>query len=103
MLVPVASGSYLLRERQKPGQGNADPGGAVVEFVEKFVERLLQQIGVEQKLRLGRLRNKMRVLADGGLVGGEELGGDGVLPQDGPGLEGAGVGRGVGGTALHGG
>ncbi len=47
----------LVREREDAGEGDANPHGTVVEFVEEFVERFLQQMGDEAELSLLRLRD----------------------------------------------
>ena len=33
-----------------PARGDSDPGGAVVELVEEFVEGFLEEVGVEEGL-----------------------------------------------------
>ena len=38
----------LLEESEDSGEGNSDPGGTVVEFVEKLIERLFQEISLEE-------------------------------------------------------
>ena len=63
------------RQGEDAGQGDANPGGAVVEFVEQLVEGFLEQIGDETDLSLLRARNERRIRGvDGELVGAEELG-----------------------------
>jgi hypothetical protein len=65
----------LVREGEDAGEGDANPGGAVVEFVEELVERFLEQIGGEAELSLLRARYEGRICGvDGELVGAEELG-----------------------------
>src|SRR5258708_846137 len=76
----------LVAKREDAGERDANPRGAVVEFVEQLVERLLQKIGVQTQLSLLPLRDEGWVgRVDGELVGAEELGGDGVLPEGEPG------------------
>src|SRR5882724_6735676 len=78
----------LVREREDARKGDANPLWTVVEFVEQLVERFLQQIGDEAELSLPRLWDEGWVgRVDGELVGAEELGRDGVLPEGDPGLE----------------
>ena len=88
---------WLMGECEDPGEGDADPGGAVVEFVEKLVEGFFEQVGVEQQVCLLGLGGESWIRGHGGAPGVEELGGDGVLPEDGPGFEGfCGVGVALG-------
>ena len=77
----------LFREGEDTGEGDADPGRAVVELVEEFIEGLFEQVRVEQAMGLRGLWSEMRIRGDGGAPGGEEFGGDGVLPELGPGFE----------------
>src|SRR5258707_15678181 len=75
----------LVREREDAGEGDANPHGTVVEFVEEFVERFLQQMGDEAELSLLRLRDQGWICrVDYELVGAEELSRDGVLPEGNP-------------------
>jgi hypothetical protein len=65
----------LVREGEDAGERDANPGGAVVEFVEELVERFLEQIGGEAELSLLRARDEGWICGvDGELVGAEELG-----------------------------
>ena len=93
----------VLRTRcqgEDAGQRDADPGGTIVEFVEQLVECLFQQVGVEQAIGLRGLWGELWVGRDGGAPGVEEFGGDGVLPELGPGLQRGGVGLALTGPAL---
>ena len=45
-------GAPLLRQGQNACERNTAPGGAIVEFVEQLVKGLLQEVSIEQKLRL---------------------------------------------------
>ena len=47
-------------ESEDTGERDADPGGAVIELVEEFIEGLFEQIGVEQAIRLQGLWSEMR-------------------------------------------
>ena len=63
-MTTVASESRLLfheleREREDAGEGDANPRGAVVEFVEELVEGFLEQVGDEAELSLLRLRDEV--------------------------------------------
>ena len=91
----------LFQEGEDADEWDADPGGAVVEFVEELVERFFEEIGVEQELGLRGLRDEIGVCrGDGALIGAKEFGGDGVLPEAGPGFEIFRIGFTVWGTTL---
>src|SRR6185437_6455923 len=92
------NGLSLIRQIEHARQRDADPCWAIVELVEEFVERLLEQICVEQTVCLLGLRSKMRGLwvafcfGHAGAPCVEEFSGDGVLPELCPWLECAGSG-----------
>src|ERR1035438_8145672 len=75
-------------EGEDAGEREAHPGGAVIQLVEELVERLFEQVGFQEAVRLhrrwGELRQGLiqrRSRCDGSPPGGKKLGGDGVLPE----------------------
>ena len=90
-----------LRQGEDTGEGDTNPYWAVVELVEQLIKSFLEQVSVEQAMGLQGLWNEMRCglskccemsgcgqfrAGDGGAPGGEEFGGDGVLPELRPGF-----------------
>ena len=49
-----------------PDQGNAQPCGAIVEFVKQFIQSLLEEVSAEQRLCL--LRRRAEALASAAKV-----------------------------------
>ena len=52
-------GKVLTGQGEDTGERDADPGGAIVEFVEEFIEGLFEQVSVEQAVGLRRLWSEM--------------------------------------------
>ena len=52
MLAFAGDRDALVLKSENARQRNADPRGTIVEFVEKLIEGLLEEIGAEQELRM---------------------------------------------------
>ena len=77
-----------MAERENAREWDANPRRPIVEFVKQFVQRLFQQICVEQELCLCRSWDEIRICrVNRVLIGTEELRRYGVLPEGGPRLE----------------
>jgi hypothetical protein len=80
--LPTQLKRWLVVQCEDACEWNANPRRSIIEFVEQFVQRLLQQICIEEELRLCRPWDEIRIYRlDRMMIGAEKLGRYGVLPE----------------------